>query len=126
MSGVVMVSIPVTDQDRAAAFYTAHLGFRVVADNPMGPTMRWVQLAAGDHPTHLTLTTWFETMAAGTLEGLVIDVDDPDGCRAELVAAGAPCSDVEDQDWGRYFTCKDPDGNGLVVARTATAARKTT
>lgn len=45
MPGVVMVSIPVTDQDKAALFYTEHLGFRVVADSAMGPTMRWVQLA---------------------------------------------------------------------------------
>jgi len=118
MPGVVMVSIPVTDQDRAAAFYTEHLGFRVTADNEMGPTMRWVQLAAGDEPTNLTLTTWFDTLTAGTLEGLVIDVGDPDACQAKLVAAGFECSDVADEPWGRYFTCKDPDGNGLVVART--------
>jgi uncharacterized glyoxalase superfamily protein PhnB len=76
MPGVSVVSIPVSDQDRAAAFYAEHLGFRVV-----------------------------------------IDVEDPDACRATLVAAGTECSDVEDQDWGRCFTCEDPDGNGLVVAR---------
>jgi catechol 2,3-dioxygenase-like lactoylglutathione lyase family enzyme len=126
MPGVTMVSIPVTDQDRAAAFYSEHLGFRVVADNPMGPTMRWVQLAAGDEPTHLTLTTWFDALRPGTLQGLVIDVADPDGCQAKLVAAGVECSEVGDESWGRFFTCKDPDGNGLVVARTTPAAAKGT
>ena len=64
MTGVAVVSVPVTDQDRAAAFYTEHLGFRVIEDAPMGPEMRWVQLAAGDAPTTLTLTTWFDTMTA--------------------------------------------------------------
>jgi catechol 2,3-dioxygenase-like lactoylglutathione lyase family enzyme len=117
MPGVAVVSIPVTDQDAAVAFYTEHLGFRVIADATMSPTMRWVQLAAGDAPTTLTLTTWFDTLTAGTLEGLVIDVADPDACRAGLVAAGIGCSDVGDEPWGRYFTCKDPDGNGLVVAK---------
>jgi catechol 2,3-dioxygenase-like lactoylglutathione lyase family enzyme len=121
MPGVAVVSVPVRDQDRAAAFYTGYLGFRVIGDAPMGPTMRWLQLAAGDAPTSLTLTTWFETMTAGSLEGLVIDVADPDACQAALVAAGVECSDVGDEPWGRYFTCKDPDGNGLVVARVTRA-----
>ncbi len=118
MPGVAVVSVPVTDQDRAAAFYAEHLGFDVVEDSPMGPTMRWVQLAAGDAPTTITLVTWFDSMPPGSVEGLVIDVDDPDACRAGLVAAGVECTELDDQPWGRYFTCRDPDGNGLVVART--------
>jgi catechol 2,3-dioxygenase-like lactoylglutathione lyase family enzyme len=118
MAGVAVVSVPVTDQDGAAAFYTEHLGFRVIADLPMGPGMRWLQLAADDAPTTLTLVTWFDNMAAGSIEGLVIDVGDPDACHAGLVASGVECSDVGDEPWGRFFTCRDPDGNGLVVART--------
>src|SRR5579871_3682865 len=61
MPGIAVVSVPVTDQDRAIAFYTTHLGFSVVADVPMGPEMRWVQLRAGDEQASITLTTWFET-----------------------------------------------------------------
>jgi hypothetical protein len=61
-------------------------------------------------------------MPAGAIEGLVIDVPDPDVCRAGLVAAGVECSDVGDAPWGRYFTCRDPDGNGLIVARTVPSA----
>ncbi len=118
MPGVAVVSVPVTDQDRAAAFYTEHLGFTVIADMAMGPEMRWVQLAAGTAPTTLTLVTWFGTMTAGSIEGLVIDVADPDACRAGLAAVGVECSELADEPWGRYFTCRDPDGNGLVVART--------
>jgi catechol 2,3-dioxygenase-like lactoylglutathione lyase family enzyme len=116
--GVAVVSVPVTDQDRAKAFYTAYLGFTVLEEAEMGPTMRWVQLGVGDQQTTLTLTTWFDTMTAGTVEGLVIDVEDPDGCRAAMAGAGIECSEVGDEPWGRYFTCKDPDGNSLVVART--------
>ena len=39
-------------------------------------------------------------------------------CRAGLVASGVECSELADEPWGRYFTCRDPDGNGLVVAKT--------
>jgi len=58
-------------------------------------------------------------MTAGLLEGLVLDVADADGVRDGLVAAGVECSELENQPWGRFFTCKDPDGNGLIVARTS-------
>jgi catechol 2,3-dioxygenase-like lactoylglutathione lyase family enzyme len=118
MPGVAVVSVPVSDQDAAAAFYTEHLGFKVIADMSMGPAMRWLQLAAGETPTTLTLTTWFDNMTAGSLEGLVIDVADVDACRAGLVASGVECSELADEPWGRYFTCRDPDSNGLVVAKT--------
>jgi catechol 2,3-dioxygenase-like lactoylglutathione lyase family enzyme len=118
MPGVTVISIPVTDQDRAAAYYSDHLGFRVIQDEPMGPTMRWVRLAAGDEPTTLTLTTWFEEMPAGSLRGLVIDVHDVDAVRARLEADGHECSEMDDQGWGRFFTTSDPDGNGLVIVRT--------
>jgi catechol 2,3-dioxygenase-like lactoylglutathione lyase family enzyme len=116
--GVVVVSVPVTDQDRAAKYYTDYLGFRVLRDDPMGPTMRWVQLASGDDKASLTLTTWFEKLTPGTLEGMVLHVEDPDALRARMVGDGHDCSECEDQPWGRFFMTKDPDGNGLVLTRT--------
>ncbi|HUD69894.1 MAG TPA: VOC family protein [Acidimicrobiales bacterium] len=118
MSRVAVVSVPVTDQDRAAAFYSTYLGFGVIEDQAMGPTMRWVQLGCGDEFTTLTLTTWLDTMPAGSISGLVIDVDDADATRAKMVADGIECSELDDQAWGRYFMAKDPDGNGLVIAKT--------
>jgi hypothetical protein len=84
----------------------------------MGPTMRWVQLGSGDEPTTLTLTTWLDTMPAGSVSGLVIHVDDADATRAKMVADDIECSELDDQPWGRYFTANDPDGNGLVIAKT--------
>src|SRR5271170_7470874 len=86
MPGVCVVSVPVTDQDKAAAFYTTYLGFEVIEDSPMGPTMRWVQLGCGDQFTSITLTTWFDTMPAGSITGLLIDVPDVDATRAQMVA----------------------------------------
>lgn len=124
MPGVVVVSVPVSDQDRAAQFYGRYLGFRVIEDQPMGPTMRWVQLGCDTLPTTIALTTWFETMPAGSVTGLMIDVDDVDGVRLAMVADGVACSELGEESWGRYFTTNDPDGNGIVVARTTAATER--
>jgi catechol 2,3-dioxygenase-like lactoylglutathione lyase family enzyme len=115
--------VPVSDQDRAASFYSEYLGFRVIEDQPMGPTMRWLQLACGDEPTTITLTTWFDTMPAGSITGLLFDVDDADAVRAAMVAHDIECSELDDQPWGRFFTTKDPDGNGLVISKTTPHGR---
>jgi catechol 2,3-dioxygenase-like lactoylglutathione lyase family enzyme len=120
--GVVVISVPVTDQDRAAKFYTDYLGFRVLEDQPMGPAMRWLRLANGDDTATLTLTTWFDRLVPGTLQGLVLYTDDPDALRTRMSDDGFECSECEDQPWGRYFMANDPDGNGLVIARTVAGA----
>jgi hypothetical protein len=90
----------------------------VVDEAQMGPTMRLVPLGSGDEFTTLTLTMWFETMPAGSITGLVTDVDDPDATRAKMQSDDIECSELDDQPWGRYFTARDPDGNGLVIAKT--------
>jgi len=67
ITGVEVVSIPVSDQDRARDFYVDVLGLELIRDAQMGPGMRWVQLGApGGRGTTLTLVTWFETMPAGS------------------------------------------------------------
>lgn len=123
MPGIAVVSLPVTDQQRAADFYARYLGFRVVADQQMGDDLRWLQLGHGDERATLTLTTWFDRLTPGTLQGIVLHVDDPDSVRASMVADGHGCSEPEDQPWGRFFTVDDPDGNGLIVARTMAGDR---
>jgi predicted enzyme related to lactoylglutathione lyase len=121
MPGVSVVSVPVSDQDRAAAFYSEYLGFKVIEDQAMGPDMRWVQLGVDGQQTTITLTTWFEGMPAGSITGLLLDVDDADATRAAMVAGGVECTELTDEPWGRYFMVKDPDGNGLIVSRTTSA-----
>lgn len=56
------------------------------------------------------------------MEGLLLHVEDPDALRARMVADGYECSELDDQSWGRYFTTKDPDGNGLVLTRVTPGA----
>ena len=120
---VSVVSIPVSDQDRAKKFYTDVLGFEQLADAQMNPDMRWVHLSAPDGGASITLVNWFPSMPAGSLGGLVLEVDDIDARHAELVAQGYEFPDgIQTQPWGRYVTVKDPDGNGIVL-QTSTRKR---
>jgi catechol 2,3-dioxygenase-like lactoylglutathione lyase family enzyme len=123
ITGVEIVSVPVSDQDRARDFYVGVLGLELIRDAEMGP-MRWVQLGApGGRGTTLTLVTWFETMPPGSQKGLVLETDDLDGDVERLRAAGMELPDgIQDQPWGRFVTLSDPDGNGLVLQ--ATRARR--
>jgi catechol 2,3-dioxygenase-like lactoylglutathione lyase family enzyme len=113
---VQVVSVPVTDQDRARDFYVDTLGFDLVADNPMGPDQRWVQVAPKGGQTGLTLVTWFPTMPPGSLKGLVVQTPDVDAETARLRAAGVDITGPQDEEWGRYSTFDDPDGNGIVLS----------
>jgi catechol 2,3-dioxygenase-like lactoylglutathione lyase family enzyme len=123
ITGVEIVSVPVSDQDRARDFYVDVLGLELIRDAEMGP-MRWVQLGVpGGRGTTLTLVTWFESMPPGSQKGLVLETDDLDGDVARLRAAGVEFPDgIRDQPWGRFVTLADPDGNGLVLQ--ATRARR--
>ena len=119
LTHVQLLSVPVSDQDRARDFYVDVLGFDLVRDAEMQPGLRWVQVAPPGGQTSLTLVTWFDSMPAGALRGLVLETDDLDGDLAALTARGAVIAGgIEDQPWGRYFTVTDPDGNGMVVQET--------
>lgn len=112
---IAIVSVPVSDQAKAKAFYTDALGFSVVSDNPMGPQQRWVQLEPSGGGASITLVTWFESMKPGGQQGLVLTTGDIDARRAELAARGVEISEVQSQPWGRFATFRDPDGNGWVL-----------
>ncbi|WBC16824.1 VOC family protein [Micromonospora sp. WMMA1998] len=117
---VQIVSVPVSDQDRARDFYVDVLGLDLVRDNPMGPGGRWVQVAPKGAATTLTLVTWFDSMPAGSLRGLVLESDDLDADVARLRERGVVFAEDEIQvaPWGRYATFADPDGNGIALQET--------
>jgi catechol 2,3-dioxygenase-like lactoylglutathione lyase family enzyme len=116
---VQLFSIPVTDQDRARDFYTGVLGMELVREMPMGPSMRWVQVRPKGADTSITLVTWFSSMPAGSLTGLVLETDDLDAEIDRLKGLGVePEEPARQQAWGRSVTIRDPDGNGLVIQAT--------
>lgn len=117
---VQLFSVPVTDQDRARDFYVGTLGFELVSDVQMGPDMRWVMVRPVGAATAITLVTWFPTMPAGSLKGLVLETDDLDGDVAALLGRGlAIPGGIEDEPWGRFAQFSDPDGNGIILQATA-------
>jgi predicted enzyme related to lactoylglutathione lyase len=119
LTHVQLLSVPVSDQDRARDFYVNSLGMVLVRDADMGPGMRWVQVAPRGGQTSLTLVTWFESMPAGSLTGLVLESDDLDRDLRTFEGRGVTvCEGIQEQPWGRYFSVLDPDGNRLIVQAT--------
>jgi catechol 2,3-dioxygenase-like lactoylglutathione lyase family enzyme len=118
LTDISIVSVPVSDQDRALAFYVDVLGLELLDDSPMGPTMRWVRIAPKLAQTSITLVTWFPSMVPGSLKGLLFNTDNLEDDVDRIRAAGVEVSEVQEEAWGRYVTLDDPDGNGIIVRGT--------
>jgi predicted enzyme related to lactoylglutathione lyase len=116
-SKIIIVSIPVADQNRAKAFYSAKLGFNVSMDavDAMGSGKSWITLEPSGGGPAVTLVNWFESMPAGSLRGLVIATADLNAEHERLKSLGVDIDDVKDAPWGRYATLRDSEGNGLVL-----------
>ena len=113
LKGIRIVSIPVSDQDRAKHFYTEQIGFDLVTDSSFemhGQKMRWIEVAPKGGYTTVALTNWFPDLKP--LAGLVLSTDDVDGDYAALAARGVefrgPPSEAIG---GRVAFFADPDGN---------------
>lgn len=118
--GVQLFSVPVSDQDRARDFYVDVLGMELIDDRPMGPGRRWVRVRPAGAETAITLVTWFDSMPAGSLTGLVLETDDVEEELQRLQALGVPVEGgLQEAPWGRYVQLQDPDGNGLILQETA-------
>lgn len=116
---VQVVSVPVSDQDRAKEFYVDVLGFTLLADRQFAPDMRWVMVAPPGGQTSLTLVTWFPSMLPGSLQGTVLESDDLERDIEALTGKGVEVSEPQDAPWGRFVTFADPDGNGIVLQASA-------
>jgi catechol 2,3-dioxygenase-like lactoylglutathione lyase family enzyme len=116
IEGVQVVSVPVSEQDRAKAFYTDNLGFELRTENAFAEGMRWIEVVPKGSATSLSLVTWFEAMPPGSLQGLVFAVDDVRATYDELLARGVPFDFAPRKMPGRLQAVfRDPDGNGFSV-----------
>lgn len=120
------VQIPVTDIDRAKTFYAEQVGFGVDLDVPMGEGGRLVQLTPPGSGCSIHLNSTLHKTSPGSLEGLMLVVDDIDAARAELVSRDVACTPVRNftdgewregkgGDWNAFVDFTDPDGNGWVL-----------
>ncbi len=106
-----VVHVPVTDADRARAFYVDQVGFNADHDHRVSDTLRFVQLTPPGSACSIVLGTGITEMAPGSQKGLQVVVPDADALRDELRARGVDASDVDEQPWGRFVYFSDPDGN---------------
>lgn len=106
-----LVPIPVSDVDRAKAFYADGLGFTVDHDHTVNENLRFVQLTPPGSACSICLGVGLTDAAPGSVRGMQMVVDDAAAARAELAARGVGVSDVDAQPWGRFVHLADPDGN---------------
>jgi catechol 2,3-dioxygenase-like lactoylglutathione lyase family enzyme len=123
---ITMISLPVSDQDRAKSFYIDKLGFSVAMDYVMGQAEageragnRWVMLIPPGGGPSITLTTWFEDLRPGVMK-LTVSTPDVEAAYRELKAKGVkPDNEISDAPWGRWFSVDDPDGNNWLIVQDA-------
>lgn len=108
---IELVFIPVSDVDRAKAFYVDQVGFHADHDHRVNDELRFVQLTPPGSACSIAFGTGLIEMAPGSQKGVQIVVPDADAAHAHLIAHGVDASDVTDQAWGRFVYFADPDGN---------------
>ena len=118
IKGFKIVSIPVTDQDRALAFYTEKLGFRVHTDQPFNDKQRWIELSIPGAETLVGLFTpdGHENRIGGFYPA-TFHCDNIDRTYEELSARGVEfLGPPKKEPWGSFAMFKDPDGNQFVLS----------
>jgi catechol 2,3-dioxygenase-like lactoylglutathione lyase family enzyme len=106
-----LVLVPVTDVDRAKAFYTEKIGFHADFDQTVNENLRFVQLTPPGSACSIAIGKGITTMQPGSIEGLTMVISDAKAIREELVKRGADVSEIDVQDWGHFVYFSDPDGN---------------
>ena len=107
-----LVVVPVSDVDRAKAFYTEQAGFNADHDYDIGNGIRFVQLTPPGSACSIAIGTGLgDEMEPGSVRGLQVVVSSAEAARAELKGRGVDVGEVQDFAWGRFVFFADPDGN---------------
>ena len=112
---IELLAVPVSDVDRAKAFYVDQVGFNADHDYQVTETLRFVQLTPPGSACSIAIGQGLTDMPPGSQQGIQVVVADVEAARAALVANGVEASEVDDQPWGRFVFFKDPDGNGWAL-----------
>ena len=106
-----LVPVPVSDVDRAIAFYTDKIGFNLDHDHQVNEQLRFVQLTPPGSACSIAIGIGLTEMAPGSIKGLQMVIPDAQAAREELLGRGAEVSEVDVQPWGSFVYFSDPDGN---------------
>ena len=112
---IELVAIPVSDVDRAKAFYTEKAGFNADHDHAVSDEIRFVQLTPPGSACSIALGVGIVDTPPGSVQGMQLVVSDVEAARAELVERGVEVSDVQTFPWGSFVFFSDPDGNRWAV-----------
>jgi catechol 2,3-dioxygenase-like lactoylglutathione lyase family enzyme len=124
-----LVLVPVSDVDRAKAFYTEQCGFHLDVDHHPSDEFRVVQMTPPGSACSISVGRGITRATPGSIEGLHLVVADIEAARAELAGRGVDVGEVfhfdaggqvpgphpERADYGSYLAFSDPDGNSWVV-----------
>jgi predicted enzyme related to lactoylglutathione lyase len=110
-----LVAVPVTDVDRAKAFYVEQVGFNADHDHTVSEEVRFVQLTPPGSACSIALGKGVTDAPPGSVQGLQLVVEDADAARADLASRGVEVSDVQDFPWGRFVFFADPDDNRWAI-----------
>jgi catechol 2,3-dioxygenase-like lactoylglutathione lyase family enzyme len=110
-----LVAVPVSDVDRAKAFYTEKAGFNADHDREVSDEIRFVQLTPPGSACSIALGKGIVDAEPGSVQGLQMVVSDINAARDELAGRGVEVSDVQEFPWGSFVFFSDPDGNGWAV-----------
>ncbi|MFD6936084.1 VOC family protein [Streptomyces goshikiensis] len=112
-----LVAVPVTDVDRAKAFYE-RVGFHSDHDVTVSEEIRFVQLTPPGSACSIALGKGLTRMAPGSLDNMQVVVEDIEEAHADLRARGIEVTEIMDMPWGSFVYFSDPDGNGWAVQQT--------
>ncbi len=109
---IELIHLPVTDVDRAKAFYVDQCGFNADHDVQVHDSLRFVQITPPGSACSFAFGEGLgNTIAPGALDVIQAVVPDADAALEQLRAAGVDAQGVDEQAWGRFVTFADPDGN---------------
>ena len=106
-----LANVPVSDVDRAKAFYSEQVGFSVDHDHQVNEELRFVQLTPPGSACSIAIGTGLGDTPPGSSAGLQLVVSDIEAAHGQLVDRGVEASEIQDFPWGRFVFFSDPDGN---------------
>jgi catechol 2,3-dioxygenase-like lactoylglutathione lyase family enzyme len=112
---IELIAVPVSDVDRARAFYGDTLGWPVDHDQTVDANIRFVQVTPPGSACSIAFGRGVSQMAPGSLQAIQAVVPSADEALTDLRARGVEAAGVDDQPWGRFVTFADPDGNGWTL-----------
>jgi len=112
---IELIGIPVSDVDRAKAFYVDQAGFVADHDHQVNDDLRFVQLTPPGSACSITIGVGVIDTPPGSVQGMQMVVTDIEAAHAELSGRGVEVGDIQEFPWGRFVFFSDPDGNGWAV-----------